>query len=869
MKTDVKKTFALLLIAFGFCNASLARHIAGGEMSYEYLGPGGSATTLKYRITLRLYRDCQSTGAQLDNIAAITIYTRGSGTPYLNLNVPLNRVDVIQLINPGPCIDNPPIVCYQVGVYFAETELPVTTGGYSVSYQRCCRIDNITNVFNSSNTGATYTANIPGTTILPNAPENSTPFFNTRDTVVVCENNPFIYDFSAVDKEGDQLTYSFADAYDGAGQSNPQPTLAGPPPYVTLPYSFGFSSFQPMGPNVSINGSTGIISGVAPSGGIYVITVNVIESRQGVVINIHRKDLHIKVASCSIAAADLQPEYITCDGFTLTFQNRSTSPLITSYFWDFGLNGAPNDTTSLARPTFTFPDTGVYRVMLITNRGQECSDTAYTVAKVFPGFFPEFTVDPGCKAVPLQFHDATNTRYGVVDKWRWSFGNPQINPDTSTQQNPQYIYPAIGTYNVQLVVSNSKGCIDTIDKPVNVLDKPPLGVSNDTLICSIDTLQLSAVGNGSMSWAPNYNINDVTAANPIVSPDVPTKYYVTLSSAPGCFNTDSVFVDVKRFVTLNAGADTTICLTDTVRLNPATDALNFHWTPATTLDNPDVKNPVARPTATTIYTLVANIGKCQATDGVVVRTVPYPTVIVNDDTVICYGDRAQLFASGGVSYRWLPATGLNRNNIPSPVASPEVSTSYIIAVTDNLGCPKPAFDSVHIRVVPPVPAFAGNDTAVVIGQLLQLNATGAESYVWSPPTGLSNSTISNPVANLNEDITYTVRISTEEGCFAYDSIRVRVFKTNPDIFVPTAFTPNHDGLNDQLIPIPVGISEIDYFRVYNRWGQLVFSAEDIGKGWDGRISGKEQGSDSFVWYVKGTDFTGKIVFKKGSTTLIR
>jgi gliding motility-associated-like protein len=98
---------------------------------------------------------------------------------------------------------------------------------------------------------------------------------------------------------------------------------------------------------------------------------------------------------------------------------------------------------------------------------------------------------------------------------------------------------------------------------------------------------------------------------------------------------------------------------------------------------------------------------------------------------------------------------------------------------------------------------------------------------------------------------------------------VRVFKTAPDIFVPTGFTPNGDGLNDFLVPIPAGISEFEYFRVYNRYGQLVFSTTEVGKGWDGKIAGKDQGSDTFAWYVKGRDYTGKAIFKKGTSTLIR
>jgi gliding motility-associated-like protein len=326
---------------------------------------------------------------------------------------------------------------------------------------------------------------------------------------------------------------------------------------------------------------------------------------------------------------------------------------------------------------------------------------------------------------------------------------------------------------------------------------------------------------------------------------------------------------VKTFVTLNAGPDTTICLTDTIRLNPSSDALSYRWTPTGSLNNPNVKNPIARPPGNITYTVTANIGKCQATDAINVTTIPYPIAVASNDTAICYGDNAQLTASGGIDYRWIPSTGLNNNRIANPIASPPTTTVYRVAVIDNKGCPKPSFDSVRVRVVPPVPAFAGNDTAVVVGQPLQLNASGGTGYRWTPTTNLTNPNIRNPVANLTEDFQYSVRVNTPEGCFAFDTIKIRVFKTAPDIFVPTAFTPNNDKVNDQLIPIPVGISTFDYFRVYNRYGELVFSTTETGKGWDGKINGKEQGTASFAWYVRGTDYTGKVIFKKGTSTLIR
>lgn len=863
----MKRLLILSLLTVLISQYAEARHIAGGEMSYEYLGPG-SGSNLRYRVTLRLYRECITTGARLDTFAVISIYRANPVSLVETRQVLIDRIENIQLQNPGPCIDNPPLVCYEIGVYFFEIELPPISGGYDISYQRCCRIEGITNVINSDNTGATYTAHIPGSSISPNAPQNSSPKFDTKDTVVICEGNPFFYDFGAVDAEGDQLTYEFAEAYDGANQNDPRPLSATPPPYLTLPYGFGFTFFSPMGPEVNINPITGLVSGIAPNAGIYVITVAVVERRNGIVINRHRKDIHIKVAACTIAAADLQPEFVTCDGFTLTFQNRSSSSLIKTYSWDFGVPGDA-DTSNLERPTFTYTDTGVYRIRLITNRGLDCSDTAFALAKVFPGFFPAFQALDGCRNVPIQFRDQTTTAYGVVDYWKWFFGNPIVNQDTSRLQNPTYSYPNLGTYTVQLIVGSSKGCRDTIDAPLNILSKPSMQLTNDTLICSIDTLQLNAVGNGTFTWSPNYMISDVNSPNPLVSPDVPTKYYATLTSAPGCVNIDSVFVDVRSFVTLNAGPDTTICLTDSVRFNINSDGLRFRWTPTAGMNNPNLKNPTVRPTGTTTYSVTGNIGKCATTDNIVVRTVPYPTVFTQGDTTICYDDTTQIFASGGSRYVWTPANSLSASDIPNPIAFPLTTTVYRVAVFENLGCPKPSFDSVRVTVVPPIPAFAGNDTAIVLGQPLQLRATGGSIYRWTPTTGLSNPNIANPVATLSNDITYTVRVSIPLGCFAFDTMNVKVFFTDPDIFVPTAFTPNGDGKNDKLKPIPVGVQSMDYFRVYNRYGQQVFSTTVIGEGWDGKINGTEQGTNTYTWYVQGTDYLGKRIFKKGTSTLIR
>jgi gliding motility-associated-like protein len=596
------------------------------------------------------------------------------------------------------------------------------------------------------------------------------------------------------------------------------------------------------------------------------VSIAVVEKRSGVIINKHRKDLHVKVANC-LETAELPAELTICNGLTISPDNKLSVGKEVSYYWDFGVSGTNSDTSIEQSPTFSFPDTGSYRIMLVTNRNLHCSDTAYSVARVYP-LTANFSPLSGCANAPVSFKDETAINSGNVNGWRWNFGDPLSNTDTSTRKEPVYSYPKNGSYNVELVVTNSAGCRDTVRQVVNISDKPEFQLTNDTLICSLDTIKLSARGSGSFSWSPNSTISDTTAAEPLVSPDEPITYYVRFVSSPGCENIDSVFVDVRRSVTVNLGNDTTICLSDPVQLNPATDGLSFNWSPASTLSETDIRNPLATPDATTTYRLTARIGKCEASDEITIQTVPYPVAMAGTDTTICFGASVQLSASGGTAYRWTPATGLNAGDIPDPIAQPATTTSYVVAVTDDKGCPKEATDTVQMVVIPPLRVNAGRDTTIILGQSLQLNASGGDRYSWSPSTGLNDPGIPNPVATLNSDITYVLSASTENGCSGKDTIRIKVFESQPDIYVPTAFTPNNDGKNDQLVPIPVGITQFDFFKVYNYYGEMVFSTTQSGKGWDGRINGKEQ-SGTVVWYVQGIDLTGRKIFKKGTATIIR
>ena len=871
----MKRTLLLISTILLFSLPALSRHIIGGEMRYEYVGPGSSPNSKVYRIVMLLFRGDDPGGAPLANSYVIAIYNNDNNQKVQGTAGSTGNNWLITQVQPGtvpivlpPCIQNAPVLNYTYAVYSMTVELPNTANGYTVVYQTCCRINGLMNVGNSA--GSTYNCVIPGTNRLGTQNDNSPRF--KLPVNVICRNAPFILDFGADDPDtGDSLVYSLCDAYDGGNAVDASFDNPAPPPYASADYLGAYNGGNPFGTNASINPQTGVITGMAPNFGKYVVCVCINVYRDGVLIATHRKDLIVQVSDCVLTISNPMPEFVTCDGFNIQFSHTSTGA--NSVYWDFGVTSVTDDVSDLNNPVYTYPDTGTYRVKLVINRGSSCADSTYRNIGVYPGFFPGFSSAGICYLNPVNFADTTRATYGVVNSWSWIFGDASTLADTSHIKNPSWTYSGPGPKTIQFIVGSSKGCRDTVTQTITLVDKPPLAVAfGDTLICIADNVQLHATGTGNFNWTPGVNILGSNTADPTVNPPVTTMYYVELESG-GCRNRDSVRVRVINAVSVVAGPDTTICRGDPVTLPAITDGLTYSWTPVSTLNNPTLLHPVATPLTTTTYQLQSSVGSCSAVDQVTVAVVPYPVANAGNDTVICYNTQAQLNGShNGIRFTWSPTSYLDNPLVLNPHATPPRTTPFILAAYDNKGCPKPGFDTVLVTVLPRIRPFAGNDTSVIIGQPLQLNASGGETFQWSPSTGLNNSGISNPIGTYNgsfDSIRYTVTVFNAAGCSDSDYVTVKIFKTVPTIFVPTAFTPNNDGRNDYIMPIAVGIQKINYFRIYNRWGQLVFSTTTNGHGWDGRISGTPQATNVFVWLVSAVDYMGKPYFQKGTVTLIR
>jgi gliding motility-associated-like protein len=288
-----------------------------------------------------------------------------------------------------------------------------------------------------------------------------------------------------------------------------------------------------------------------------------------------------------------------------------------------------------------------------------------------------------------------------------------------------------------------------------------------------------------------------------------------------------------------------------------------------------VPNPAAVSAGSYYIKAIPLTGPCYIIKKILVPARVSPVANAGRDTTICFGKDVQLNGANGLSYSWSPSTYLNSTTVQNPVMiNPQPGTYvYSLHVTDAGGCRSINPDQVTVRVNAPLRIGLVGDTVIAINQPLQLNAvdidnSGFDTYLWTPSFGLNDPFIKDPVAILDRDMVYQLLAATPNDCKGTAVINIKVYK-GPEIYVPSAFTPDGDGLNDIIRPVVVGMKEFHYFKIFNRWGQMVFTSANPHSGWNGKISGTEQGTNTFVWIAEAVDFNGNLVKRKGTVTLIR
>ncbi|MDX1683715.1 MAG: PKD domain-containing protein [Saprospiraceae bacterium] len=489
----------LVLVIWSLPQSVSARHIIGGEITYECLGIDTLNNAVTFRFEVHVYRDCAGGGANFDPGFEFGIYYKegASWRLYDAHNTPLGSVQRINTNTDNPCVIIPPNVCVEEGIYEFTRTLPIRATSYMIAYQRCCRNNTITNIWDPGDQGAAYTIEIT-----PAAQQscNNSPTFKQFPPIVICVDEELNFDHGATDTEGDNLVYEFCTPLISGGQlgtagSGPCPQPAGCncvipspgqcfPPFNQVTYRAPlYTSTRPLGgdPVVSLDRLTGQITGIPREQGQFVVGVCVSEYRNGQLLSVVRRDFQFNVTYCEPTVfAQLESDDVidgrefiinSCGENTVEFINESYSEqYIDSYLWKFDINGQI-DSFDTRNVTVTFPGEGQYTGSMILNRGTECSDTAEVTVNVYPDINADYNFEyDTCIAGPVSFEDESESGSGQITDWMWDFGdgNRSSNPD------PDHRFLTPGIKNVTLTVEDINECEAVMEKQITYFPVPPL-----------------------------------------------------------------------------------------------------------------------------------------------------------------------------------------------------------------------------------------------------------------------------------------------------------------------------------------------------------------------------------------------------------
>lgn len=530
------------------------------------------------------------------------------------------------------------------------------------------------------------------------------------------------------------------------------------------------------------------------------------------------------------------------------------------------------DSPSVLTPTVSPEQTTTY-TLSATLAGSGCPPATDNVTVTIK---EEPQVDAGpdriiCLGTPVQFNVNVTP---ANQTYTYSWTPPTFLNNTNTA-NPIATATNDITYYIQ-VDPGAASCFGYDTVSIRVLPNDFSLFNKDTSICKGASVQINALGDPAFTylWTPAVFVSDPNVINPTITPDTTQTYTIT-ASYPGCTDiVKNITFDVQPNPVVYVGPDREVCQFDTLNIagvvSPASyPYYTYSWTPATAVVDPTVPNAIfigqtnTVPLTLTVKTPAGCVGS-DALD-VTVRPGNFGT-LTPSDTAICPRDSVHFIADGGLSYAWSPAYGLDDSTIFNPVASPVSNTLYSVVVTNEFGCNDTL--SSYVTVHPAAVLDLGPDVSIYPGESVQMNPVGNVLYYqWFPPAGLSNDAISNPVATPVVDTRYLVQAATENGCVIIDSIDVTV---NPQSIValPNAFTPGSQP-NAELKILKRGIATLKSFRIFNRWGTVVFETTDIEKGWDGRFNGEPQPMGVYIYAIDAVTNTGKPFTKQGNITLIR
>ena len=410
-----------------------------------------------------------------------------------------------------------------------------------------------------------------------------------------------------------------------------------------------------------------------------------------------------------------------------------------------------------------------------------------------------------CIGTPITFQDKSESFAPITDYY-WDFGDGT----TSLEVNPvPHLYAQPGNYTVKQVITGADGCIsDTLKTDILVGSYPD---ADFEVFDTCDKLnpriedRSDAAYGAVTAWKWSLDGADVPESSP----------YPVLDAGPGIHN-------LSLSVSTNAG-----CASSEV-----SKTFSIHEVP---------------------------VIEARVEDACIGQSINFEGTQIDNKTTIHQWQ-----------WNFNEGTGAATSFTEHSFSTSGIKTAHLRANATN-GC----FSEISkTLLINEVKAFAGTDSIVAKSDIFSLNGSAQQagtkplSYIWQPAVILDNANSPQPTLSLEDDQVFTLTVISEEGCEATDDVKITVFKGSA-IYVPNAFTPNNDSRNDLLRPRYLGIKKLMYFSVYNRWGQLVFTTNDLSKAWDGTSNGTVLTTGTFVWMIKAEDFIGNQLQLKGTATIIR